>query len=191
MDVFTVFPTLKDQIEFTIALPATIPFLKVFKYIVFVYDEKSPFLNQIEDLIERKKEAILEAGFKPDKDGNFREPVRKILNCEDGRVNKMIMRYCRMQGKDFTNLIASQEAYYQINLELMKGIDKDDDALSTAKKKAELDKLADDFNIRLNEKARNFLTQETAQGLHDALWSLAEDESANINLTPEDYSNEV
>ena len=191
MDVFSLFPVLKDHIEFTIPLPATTPFLKVFKYIVFVYDAKSPFFNQIEDLVDRKKQAIVEAGFKPDKKGNFRDSIKAILNCEDGRVNKMIIRYCRMQGKDFTNLIASQEAYYQINAELMKGIDKDDNALSVAKEKAVLDKLADEFNVRLNDKARDFLSQETAQGLHDALWSLAEDESAQINLTPEDYSNEL
>ena len=103
----------------------------------------------------------------------------------------MIIGYCRMQGKDFTNLIASQEAYYQINLELMKGIDKDEDALAVATKKANLDKLADEYNVRLNEKARNFLSQEIAQGLHDELWRMAEDESANITITPEDYADEL
>ena len=191
MDIFKVFPKLEEYAEFEVKLPATTPFLKVFKYIVFAYDEKSPFFRQIEDLVERKKQAILEAGFKPDKNGNFSERVREILNCEDGRINRMIIRYCRMQGKDFTNLIASQEAYYQINIELMKGIGKDEDALSVVTKKAALDKLADDFNERLNEKARSFLTQETAQNLHEELWSMAEDESANITITPEDYSNEV
>lgn len=191
MDIFSVFPTLKEYTEFTIPLSATIPFLKVFKYIVFTYDEKSPFFRQIEDLVERKKAAILEAGFKVNKDGAFSDSVKSILNCEDGRVNKMIIRYCRLQGKDFTNLIASQEAFYQINAELMKGIGQDEDALTVVTKKATLDKLADEFNERLNEKARNFLSQEVAQGLHNDLWTLAEDESAKITITPEDYSNEL
>ena len=103
----------------------------------------------------------------------------------------MIIRYCRLQGKDFTNLMASQEAFYQINVQLLSNIqtDNNDDAVAVAKKKAELDKAADDFNERLNEKARRFLTQEIAQGLHDDLWSLAEDEALNINISPEDYAN--
>jgi len=191
MDIFSVFPKLKDYGEFQTQLSATIPFLKVFKYIVFAYDEKSPFFRQIEDLVERKKAAILEAGFKPNKNGGFSEHVKSILNCEDGRVNKMIIRYCRMQGKDFTNLIASQEAYYQMNQQLMTGIDKDDDALAVAKSKAQLDELVGKVNERLNEKARSFLSQEVAQGLHEELWSMAEDESANVTITPEDYADEV
>ena len=188
VSIFDSFPKLLDYQEFVVPLPGSISIDKVFKYIVFVYDAKSPFFNQIEDLVDRKKQAIVEAGFKPDNSGNFRDSVKDILNCEDNKVNKMIIRYCRMQGKDFTNLIASQEAYYQINLELIKGISKEENALDVAKSKAQLDKLADEFNVRLNEKARAFLSQETAQGLHDDLWSLAEDESVNINLSPEDYA---
>lgn len=191
MDLLSLFPTLKEHQEFHVQLPATIPLLKIFKYIVFTYDEKSPFFRQVEDLVERKKAAVLEAGFKVSKNGAFSESVRKVLNCEDGRVNRMIIRYCRMQGKDFTNLIASQEAFYQMNQELMKGIGKDEDALAVAQSKARLDELVTKVNERLNEKARAFLSQEVAQGLHDQLWSMAESESANTLITPEDFGNEI
>ncbi len=190
MDIFNAFPKLLDYKEFGIKLPGELSINKVFKYIVYAYDQKSPFVTQIDDLVLRKKEAVQEAGFMA-KNNSFSAVVKDMLNCENEKVNKMIIRYCRLQGKDFTNLMASQEAFYQINVQLLSNIqtDNNDDAVAVAKKKAELDKAADDFNGRLNEKARRFLTQETAQGLHDDLWSLAEDEALNINISPEDYAN--
>jgi hypothetical protein len=190
MGIFESFPKLFDHDEFGVTLPPTLPFDKVFRYIVYAYDQKSPFVTQIDDLITRKKEAVQEAGFIA-KNNSFSAVVKDMLNCENEKVNKMIIRYCRLQGKDFTNLMASQEAFYQINVQLLSNIqtDNNDDAVAVAKKKAELDKAADDFNERLNEKARRFLTQEIAQGLHDDLWSLAEDEALNINISPEDYAN--
>ena len=190
MGIFESFPKLFDHDEFGVTLPSTLPFDKVFRYIVYAYDQKSPFVTQIDDLITRKKEAVQEAGFIA-KNNSFSAVVKDMLNCENEKVIKMIIRYCRLQGKDFTNLMASQEAFYQINVQLLSNIqtDNNDDAVAVAKKKAELDKAADDFNERLNEKARRFLTQEIAQGLHDDLWSLAEDEALNINISPEDYAN--
>ncbi len=189
VDIFDSFPKLLDYEEFGVRLPASLPLDKVFKYIVYTYDQKSPFVLQIDDLIQRKKEAIQEAGFVA-RNNIFPEAVKKILNCENEKINEMIIRYCRLQGKDFTNLVASQEAFYQINIQLLSNIKTDnDDAVEVAKKKAALDKAADEFNERLDEKARRFLTQETAQSLHNSLWSLAEDEALAIKVTPEDYAD--
>ena len=189
VDIFTAFPKLLDYEEFCGRLPAQLPINKVFKFIVYTYDEKSPFVLQIDDLIQRKKEAVQAAGFIAT-DNRFPEAVNDMLNCKNERVNEMIIRYCRLQGKDFTNLMASQEAFYQINVQLLSNIKTDnDDAVEVAKKKAALDKAADEFNERLDEKARRFLTQETAQELHNSLWSLAEDEALSITITPEDFAN--
>lgn len=190
MDIFVAFPKLQDFEEFKTPLSAAIPIDKVFKYIVYAYDQRSPFFTQIEDLRERKILAIQEAGFEPNHKKGFNEAVRMILNCEHKKVNLMIIRYCRLQGQDFTNLISSQEAFYQINLQLLSNIQSDDDdAIKFSTDKAKLDELATKHAERLNEKARKFLSQETAEGLHEDLWKLAEDEAANIKLNPEDYAN--
>lgn len=184
--VLNAFDQLMDYEEFRLENPP-IPLDPLMRYIIYAYDQKSPFVTQIEDLVERKKQAMLEAGVVPGKNG-FNEKTKRVLNCEDGRSNKAIIRYCRLQGKDLTGLIASQEAFYQINLQLITNDPSDEDKLGTAEKKAKLDNLASQFNTRLDEKARSFLTQETANGLHKDLWSLADDE-AMINLTPEDYAS--
>jgi hypothetical protein len=190
MSIFELFPTLLDYTEFHAKLPASLPISKVFKYIVFVYDHKSPFVTQIDNLEERKLQAVQEAGFKPEDDSIFVDTVQDMLNCKDPQINEMILRYCRLQGKDWPNIVASQEAFFQINLQLLSNIKTEsDDAIEFAKKKAALDKAADEFNERLNEKARKFLVGETAQGLQDKLWSIAEDEARKVRITPEDYAD--
>jgi len=188
MNVFEAFPTLAKYEEFKLKVPSTMQFENVFKYIVFVYDQKSPFYTQIEDIIERKKKAALEAGFMPKNYGGFSDDVKRMLNCENNNINQMIIRYCRIQSKDFTGLIASQEAYYQINLQLITVKSDDEDPIKTAKVKAELDKLAEEVAVRLDEKARRFLSQETMEGIYVDLWSLAEKESVTVKISPEDYA---
>jgi hypothetical protein len=191
VDIFVVFPKLNDFDEFKAKLPPTLPKDKVFKYIVYAYDQKSPFYTQIEDLVERKKAAVREAGFEPTHKSGFNENVKQMLNCEFKEINLMIIRYCRLQGRDFTNLIASQEAFYQSNVQLISNIkDVGDDANKVAQDKSKLDELLTKHAERLNEKARKFLSQETAQGLHDDLWSMAEEEAMNIKITPEDFADE-
>jgi hypothetical protein len=190
MDLFKAFPTLNKYEEFTKAkLPATLPLVKVFKYIVFTYDKKSPYYTQIDEQRERKIEAIKAAGFLPNHKNGFSDAVRGVLSCENQIVNAMIIRYCRLQGKEFTNLIASQEAYYQNNLQLISNIKSDDDdAIKFSTDKAKLDEQITKQGDRLNEKARAFLAQEEMSGLYDDLWEIAEEEAQNIKLTPEDYA---
>ena len=190
VDILSLFPKLNEYPEFNAILPTPLPLEKVFKYIVYAYDQKSPFFTQIDELRERKILAAQEAGFTSHHKKGFSHYVVKMLNCENSKVNKMIIRYCRFQGKEFTNLVASQEAFYQINLQLISNIiSDDDDAIKFSQDKARLDELATKHAERLNDKARSFLSQETAQGLHDELWKLAEDEAENIMLTPEDYAD--
>ena len=184
MNLFDTYPKLLDFEEFGMKLPPEIPINKVFKYIVYVYDSRSPFYNQIDDLIDRKKQAAKEVEFLLTEEGEFCPDVKEVLNCENKRVNAMILRYCRMQGKEFTNIVASNEAFYQINLKLLSN-DKDS---GDAKTKASLDEDATKMAKRLNEKVRDFIRQETAKGLEEDLWILAEEEAANIKIVPEDYA---
>jgi len=184
MNIFDTFPSLLDYDEFGKKLPPEIPINKVFKYIVYVYDKKSPFYNQIDDIITRKKEAAKEVEFLLTEEGEFCSEVKSVLNCENKNVNAMILRYCRMQSKEFTNIVASNEAFYQINLQLLSN----GEGGSDTKEKATLDKLATDMAERLDDKVRKFLSQENSKSIEKDLWVLAEDEAANIKISPEDYA---
>jgi hypothetical protein len=191
-DVFDAFPRLLDYSEFQHRLPASLNINKVFKYIVYVYDKKSPYRTQIEDLVERKIEAAMEAGFSTHHNGGFSDSAKSIFECDNSIVNRMIIRYLRIQGKDFTGLIVDQEAYYQIKAEQLASISGEgEERVKAAKSKAELGKLANETKDRLDDSMRNFLEQETAVGLHKEAWKLADDEADNIKLTPEDYAAKV
>jgi len=183
MNLYEMYPTVFDFNEFQVQLHPGLSINRIFKYIVYVYDQGSPFYTQIDDLTERKKEAAKEAELKQVR-GEFTNETKAILNCENKKVNAMILRYCRIQGKEFANIVASNEAFYQLNLKLLSNNPDDGDA----KEKAALDKSITDMAKRLNEKARAFLSQETAKGLKEDLWVLAEDEAANIMISPEDYA---
>lgn len=192
MDLFTEYHQLLDHKEFTKTLPASTPIEKVFKYIVFVYDSKSPYVTQISDLTDRKIQAAKDSGFRTTHTNGFSDTVIKMLNCQIDPINEMIIRYLRMQGKDITGLAVDQEVYYQLNLRVLRGLVGDEaekDAQAKIKAQLSLDK--DKMRLRLEENSRNFLQQEVAQGLHDKLWEIAGDEAEKIKLTPEDYAEET
>lgn len=192
MDLFKVIPELLDYKEFTLKRPASLPIDKVFKYIVYAYDKKSPYVTQISDLTERKIEAARDAGFRTTSQNGFSESVIMMLNCQIDSINEMIIRYLRMQGKDVTGLAVDQEVYYQLNLRVLRGLTgNEDEKDAQAKVKAELSEKKNKMRERLEENARNFLEQEIAQGLHKKLWEIAENEAEHIKLTPEDYASEV
>jgi len=192
MGIFDAYPDLLSHKEFRLKVPSSLPINKVFSYIVYVYDKKSPYVTLIDDLRERKIQAALDCGFRTTHQRGFSESVIKMLNCEHDNINEMIIRYLRLQGKDITGLAVDQEAYYQINLQIIKGIDKDDeDKNKTAKSKAELSKVAGEMRGRLEIAARDFLEGEVAKTLHESLWDLAENEAEHIKLTPEDYAAEI
>lgn len=192
MDIFDILPELLDYKEFTLPIPASIKREKLFTYIVYAYDSKSPYVTKIDNIKDRKIQAALDAGFRTTDAKGFTDSVLKMLNCENDNINEMIIRYLRIQGKDITGLAVDQEAYYQINLRIIRGLaGNDDEKDKQAEAKAKLSKQKDDMRLRLEENARNFLEQEIAIGLHKKLWELAEDEAEFIKLTPEDYATEV
>ncbi len=89
----------------------------IVKYIVLMYDRKSPF-KRIEDITERKIQAALEAGFKPvrNKTKNrkyFVSYVDDMLKGLNHDVNKMAIRYCRIQGNmKYSFIVAAMEDFY-------------------------------------------------------------------------------
>ena len=191
-DIFESYPNLLDYPEFTESinkLSASTPIDKVFKYIVFIYDSKSPYVTQISDLTTRKIQAAKDVGFRTNHASGFSSSVVSMLNCQSDVINEIIIRYLRLQGKDITGMAVDQEVYYQLNRRVLRGlVGNEDEKDAQAKIKAQLSLEKDKMRIRLDETARNFLQQEVAQGLHDKLWEIAGEEAEHIKLTPEDYA---
>ncbi len=90
---------------------------KIVKYVVLMYDRKSPF-KKIEDITERKIQAALKAGFSPKRSKSnkrkyFSPHVDNMLKGRMKEVNQMIVRYCRIQGNmKYAYIVAAREDFY-------------------------------------------------------------------------------
>lgn len=96
--------------------------LKLFRYIVVMYDMNSPLRLEYPDFWERKKIAALHVGFKVDKKGIFEKNVEQILIGENNYANMAVTKYVMLHGiPEFTLLVASQAGLYFESLKVQRG----------------------------------------------------------------------
>lgn len=83
--------------------------LKLFRYIVVMYDMNSPLRLEYPDAWERKKVAALHVGFKVDKKGMFDKNVEAVLIGENNYVNLAMTKYVMLHGiPEYSALVAYQ-----------------------------------------------------------------------------------
>ena len=88
---------------------------KVFKYIAFMYDWRSPLRSIIEDWKVRKYNAMLLAGYNIDENGDFPPEVNEVMMNDNIEVVRMIFRYARItMGELYMELIAQQAGYQSL-----------------------------------------------------------------------------
>jgi len=191
-NVLSVYPRLKQYVEFSKIEEATAKanLEKIFRYIVYFYDKNSPLKDSIENVIKRKIEAARLAGFIAKKEAgkNVFSPIAKqMLNCQNESINKMIIRYCRMQGsRNFSLLVSGQEAFYNTLLQL---IDPDDENAKETKDKQAVFSQAKKNSDQLKELEVELLNEDTNKYLTDDLYDYVEEEARKqLLLSPEDYA---
>jgi len=121
IDILRSYPNLKLYPEFIIppkkdkdeeySLINKFGLTKVFRFIVFAYDRKSPLVSNLTmSVIKRKTEALLLAGFIIDEDN---DDIFNIVTCRNRPIAKLIGRYCRIQhNMKFTSLMSKMDAHY-------------------------------------------------------------------------------
>ncbi len=184
-DVLESCPQLKRFDEFKANVPDKD---KIIKYIGFVYDKGSP-LPSFDDIVNRKIEAAILAGYEFNKDGSPPKGLDKVFRCEITEINRMIVRYCILQkSRKYLALVANSEVLHEAFGELMgyekktgnkkSGIADSDEKINLLKK---INKLTDETD----ELQKQFLNDES-KGLNEVLFIIIENNK--INLTPEDFS---
>src|SRR6056297_406141 len=84
---------------------------KVIRYIVYMYDMNSP-LQEMNGITSRRNRAAELAGWEK-KDDRFGKSVEDILMCRISHVNKMIIRYARIQkDSDWATLVTYEDSLY-------------------------------------------------------------------------------
>jgi len=105
LSIYPEFPNNKNTTE----IGHNITLVQVMRYIVFMYDINSPLL-EIRQLHRRKAEALLQSGFLPGSNGRFPKYVERLILNEYYTINRMIVRYLRIQhNSDFELLVTYEE----------------------------------------------------------------------------------
>lgn len=189
-DIFKVFPILTKYPEFGKRIKAKegdepIEALhnrtKLIKYIIFAYDPNSPF-QVIEDTLDRRAEAALEAGYETT-NKKFPDAVDMMIRCIWPEVNRMIIRYCMMNHPDdYTILVVYQERLRK-ELEALSAPEVDTKDV----KQIILNIRA--FEYEINLKKDRLLAGNQDTFINRTLFEYME--SKKLGLTPEDISKQL
>ena len=93
---------------------------KMIKYIIYMYDIKSPMRQLFADVDERKKESAGLAGYDLDKDS---VRLERIFNFDDRDISQMVTSFLKYQNnKSWAILQSNEEVLWQYHQELLKPI---------------------------------------------------------------------
>lgn len=183
------FDALSDYPEFHAELESILDpdRTKIIKYIVLMYDRNSP-LKRIEDITERKIKGALLAGFRPKKVGRkkyFKRVIDDILKGYNHTVNRMIVRYCRIQGNmKYTLVVAGQEDFYQSIGDLMSR-SKESGASESAARQKMFSEAEKNLN-KLEQLRLELLNEDNNLLLKQELYQVIEEEDRRrLRISPE------
>jgi hypothetical protein len=147
--------------------------LGVIRYVVLLYDQRSPLRLKIPDIVERKEEAAMMAGVKDGKE--------ELFDLSHDNVLKYINVYLRYQSsKLWAILAANEEVLWQYQVELLSpitGFKNDKDKLQALEIKSKLMAECDAIIKRI-------------EAYEDKLFGDNKDKKKEIlNLTPESIAN--
>ena len=181
-DIFEKYPDLLDY-KLLDKWSGVIPRSKILKYIVLCYDKNSPFVNQIDSLIERKKEAAKEAVLPTNEFGNLINEAKEILHCKNEVVNEMIFKYCMFSGKAvWAQIVSLSQASTRMYMQLQRGTDEEGEPVNSGTLSVSVSKV----DANLLEKKKEFLAQAKDDGPKDGMYDFIE--KRVIRISPEDYA---
>ncbi len=153
----------------------TLPLAIILKYIAALYQEQTP-LRKIDNITKRKIIAASIAGFPTTEQNEITEEGQDIINSKNEIVNKMIIRFCRIQrNPNFTRLVKTEEFYH--NEFTLFEIEQDATKRATIMKN--ISTLGNDMQVLINE----LLIDDPNKNLSITL--LEQIEAEQLELSPE------
>lgn len=187
--IFTTYPELKGYPEFKEDLDSLQNHKnKVLRYVVYNYDSNSPFVRNIDDIVKRKIASAKQAGFKIGEDGRFDKNVDEMLQGQVHVINRMIIRYCRLQyPMEFALILTGHESFYNILSELTTtSEDGRTSTLNEADKKSALFGKAEGMMKKLDDTKARLFNKDINNGLDRDLFKVVEEDALNeLKLSPE------
>jgi len=176
IDVLSTYPILT---EYGFNTFKDLPINETTKYIVYAFDRNSP-LHSIPDVIERRVQAAVLAGFQRTKSGNFDSIVESMIKSQNKQANNLILKYCIMQGSDdYSTLVTFEEALRNQNEKLLEG------KVDTEKTKDIINNV-DVLRQKIKDIKQSLMSHNFDNFLERSLYDFSE--SGRLNLSPEDYA---
>lgn len=153
---------------------------KVLRYIVYMYDKYSP-LHKMTEIMGKKFAAADLAGFVR-KSGKFGANVERMMLCDIPSINKMIVRYCRLQkDSDWSVRVAYEDSLYS-QLEAIRNSQEGKDVKDII---ANTDTLRD----KISTLDKILLEGDDNENLKFDIYDTIENET--LELKPEDIANKI
>lgn len=153
------------------------------KYIVFCYHRTSPFVQNTESLIDRKREILDYIGVKKTKNNYYTDDVQKVIKNQDELVSRAACLFLRYENNiKYYSFVQTLEAFYSLNDQLAIGATSAKEGKDVADIAIKLDKVED----RLEKLKRELAEGDTA--LCDHIGSLEKDIEKGLKLFPEDFA---
>jgi hypothetical protein len=101
---------------------------RVIRYVVMMYDVKSPLRDTYPDLQLRKEAALDLAGFDKNAKGDYKdEKVHLIMDMKDEEVNALIFEYLKLQNsRTWMMIVSTEEMFLEYQKLIMEPIKKKD-----------------------------------------------------------------
>jgi hypothetical protein len=132
---------------------------RVVRYVMALYDPKSPLVRDYPDLNTRKVAAAGIAGYDLDKDS---DNVDLLISCDSEFLVEVIVRFLRtvVKSRIWAALVADEQTFWEFVIRLMLPItrgDKDRDLVAAAQLKTKLSEDKENINERLDRNWSRFL----------------------------------
>ena len=151
---------------------------RVIRYIVYMYDPKSP-VRSIPDAMKRKREAAILAGFTLNKSGTFSTNDEDVFLCDNISVNACILRFCiNCKSGTYTSLITYEQALRNVMFYLLKNLPEPKHI-----------KAAEDLRIIVDDLSHKLLGEDDNNQLRRHLYQFVDSDS--INISPEIIAEKV
>jgi hypothetical protein len=148
---------------------------KVFKWVVYTYDRQSPMVKEIPELMVRKGEAAVYAGYATNEDGQFDEEVEGFLLGKNEDINNLIVSYVsRFADPHYIMLVASWNLLLDNTRKLLSG-KSSRDTYDTIKK------ITSDIEDMTRSVFSSGTEQDEALELKKALYSRVENDRLKLN----------
>jgi len=150
---------------------------KVNRFVLLMYDQKSPYRAKYHDILKRKVEVAHDLEFTTIEDGTFESPIEDLLRGKNNIVNRKIVQFVRMHRSfKYTYLVSIESAYYNLMLEIIGG-----DTKNIIKAKDLRDDLEESLLELLNADNNPFLKDEVLRYMEDE----------RLELRPEDIAKKL